>query len=114
MDYRKLSLDDESKYKKKSKKKGQPRADHKHEYKTVLLFTKNDDSCSLKKSSFSKRPVKVCAVCGRIGYTDMEQYDRALIPGLPFKAFERVIKDEEYLEKWYADSYFSKFAKRKL
>lgn len=29
-------IDDIPKHKKKSKKKGQPRADHKHEYKTVL------------------------------------------------------------------------------
>jgi hypothetical protein len=43
----------------------------------------------------------------------MDMYDRVEIPDtLPYKIYERVIRDEESLEKWYADDYFDKFAKK--
>ena len=59
---------DEPKHKKKSKKKGQPRADHKHEYKTVLLLNKYKNRYFPDKPTLYKMPTEVCTICGRVGY----------------------------------------------
>lgn len=98
------------KYRKKSKKKGQPRADHKHEYKTALLLNEYENRYFPGDPTLYKRPAKVCMICGRVGDTDMSRYDLVEIPDMPYRIHKRVIRDEESLEKWYVDDYFDKFA----
>lgn len=105
--------DEEPRHRKKSKKRGQPRADHKHEYKTVLLLNEYESQCFSGKTTLYERPTKICTICGRIGGTDMSLYDLVEVQdSLPVKVYERVIKDKELLEKWYVDDYFDKFAKK--
>lgn len=101
---------DVPKHKKKSKKKGQPRADHKHEYKTVLLHSYFDNPFKPGVKNECKQPVKVCMICGRVGNVDVGRYSRVEIPDMPYRIHERVIRDEESLEKWYLDDFFDKFA----
>lgn len=103
---------DSPKHRKKSKKKGQPRADHKHEYKTVLLLNEYVSQYFPDKPTLTKRPMKVCMICGRVGEMDMKQYDLTELQRIPFLLHQRVIRDEESLEKWYVDDYFDKFAKK--
>ena len=104
---------EEPRHRKKSKKRGQPRADHKHEYKTVLLLNEYENRYFPDKTTLYERPTKVCTICGRVGDTDMSFYDRIEVQDfLPVKVYERVIRDKESLEKWYVDDYFDKFAKK--
>jgi hypothetical protein len=114
MNEKRIPLENEvPKHKKKSKKKGLPRADHKHEYKTVLLLNEYEHKYFPGQSSLIKRPSKVCTICGRVGDVDMDQYDRVEVQDdLPYKTYKREIRDEDKLEKWYVDDYFDKFAKR--
>ena len=104
---------EELKHKKKSKKKGQPRADHKHEYKTVLLYRYFDNPFKTVEKKEVKHPTKVCSICGRIGETDMSRYEYVEVQNMPYRTYERAIIDDELLEKWYADDYFDKFAHQK-
>lgn len=103
---------EEPRHKKKSKKRGQSRADHKHEYKTVLLLNEYVNQYFPDKPTLTKRPTKVCMICGRVGDIDYEMYDLVEMHGMPYRIHERKIKDEELLEKWYVDDYFDKFAKK--
>ena len=103
---------DEPRHKKKSKKKGQPRADHKHEYKTVLLHSYFDNPFRPGERFEEKRPVTVCTVCGRVGEIDMSGYEYIKISGT-LQSYNQEIKDEGTLEKWYLDDFFDKFAYRK-
>ena len=103
---------EEPKYTKKSKKKGRPRADHKHEYKPVLLLNEYVSQYFPNEPMLTKRPMKVCMICGRVGKMDMKQYDLAELQRVPFLLHQRVIKDEDKLEKWCVDDYFDKFAKK--
>ena len=113
MNDRRIPLETEMpKHKKRSKKRGQPRADHKHEYKTVLLLHEYEHPWSPGETSLIKRPVKVCMICGRVGDTDFDYYDHVEMPDMPYKICERVIKDEDSLEKWYVDDFLDKFAKK--
>ena len=100
---------EEPKHKKKSKKKGQPRADHKHQYKTVLLINEYENCYHPGETSTIKRPTRVCEICGRVGETDMSRYEYVEIPDMPYRTHKRVIIDEDSLEKWYVDDYFDKF-----
>lgn len=104
--------DTELRHRKKSAKRGRPRADHKHEYKTVLLLNEYENRYFPGKPTLYKRPTKVCVICGRVGDTDMSRYDHEEIPDMPYEIKKRVIRDEESLEKWYVDDYFDKFAKK--
>ena len=109
----KILLDgEEPKYKKKSRKKGQPRSDHKHEYKTVLLHSYFDNPFRQGERNEHKRPTKICMICGRVGATDLSQYALVETTSLPYHIHERVIMDEAFLEDWYVDDYFDKFAHR--
>lgn len=101
---------DEPKHRKKSKNKGQPRADHKHEYKTVLLHRYFDNPFKTGEKDEHKLPVKVCMICGRVGNVDMSRYELVEISDMPYRIHKREIRDEESLEKWYVDDYFDKFA----
>ena len=104
---------EEPRHRKKSKKRGQPRADHKHEYKTVLLLNEYENRYFPCKTTLYERPTKICTICGRVGDTDMSFYDRVEVQdSLSVKVYERVIRDKESLEKWYVDDYFDKFAKK--
>lgn len=109
-----IPIEDEvPKYRKKSQKKGKPRADHKHEYKTVLLHRNFASLFDDNHKSFSTTATKVCAICGRIGYVDHDQYELVEISNMPYRIHEKVIKNKESLEKWYCDDYFDKFAHKK-
>lgn len=109
-------IDDEvPAYKKKSKKKGQPRADHKHIYETVLL-TKCYHGTDFKtgKPSVSEQslPTKVCTVCGRIDDVDWDEsyYTEKKVPFVPFVSYSRELTEKALsLQKWHAD-FFDKFA----
>lgn len=113
MDARRQSIEnDEPRHKKKSKKKGRPRADHKHEYKTVLLLNEYENRYFPGKPMLYKRPTKVCMICGRIGDIDLSQYEVTDLPDIKYRIREYTIRDEDSLEKWYVDDYFDKFAKK--
>lgn len=95
---------DEPRHRKKSKKKWKPRADHKHEYKTVLLYSYMDNPFKQGEKSEYKHATKVCAKCGRVDTSSWRSI------------FEEVVgkrnTDVENLEKWYLEDYFDKFAKK--
>lgn len=113
MNDRRIPLEkEEARHRKKSKKKGQPRADHKHEYKTVLLSRYYDSALKPGVKYEDKQPVKVCIICGRIGDVDRGQYEIKNLPDIRYRIHEYAIRDEESLEKWYVDDYFDKFAKK--
>lgn len=102
-------------YKKKSKKKGQPRADHKHTYETVLLtkyYHGTDFKTGKPYVSEQSLPTKVCTVCGRIDDVDWDEsyYDKKEVPFVPFVAYSRKLTEKALsLQKWHAD-FFDKFA----
>ena len=102
-------------YKKKSKKKGQPRADHKHEYETVLLTTRyqlTDFKTGKLREHENRFPTKVCTICGRIDYVDRDPsyYVKNQVTGIPFLVYEKDLSEKALnLPKWHADS-FGKFA----
>lgn len=106
-------IDDEiPAYRKKSKKKGQPRADHKHMYETVLLTRCHHFNFGELRTSESKRPTRVCTICGRIDDVDNDPsyYVRHKVSGIPFLAYEKDLSEKALgLSKWYVDDY-EKFA----
>jgi hypothetical protein len=98
-------------YKKKSKKKGRPRSDHKHTYETVLLTRYYHFNLGEPRTSEYKQPTRVCTVCGRIDGVD---YDASLYdvhPDTNIKwAFVKDLSEKALsLPKWYVDD-FDKFA----
>lgn len=101
-------IDDEiPAYKKKSKKKGQPRSDHKHVYETVLLTRYYHFNLGEPRTSESKQPTKVCTICGRIDDVD---YDASLYdvhPDTKIKwAFVKDLSEKALsLPKWYVDGF---------
>ena len=76
MNNRRIPLaNDQPKHKKKSKAKGLPRADHKHQYETVLLtqfFHTTEFKTGKPKIVEIVTPTTVCIICGRIGYTNTD------------------------------------------
>jgi hypothetical protein len=100
-------------YKKKSKKKGQPRADHKHVYETVLLTRYYHFNIGKPSTSERKQPTKVCTICGRIDYVDYDESLYDVHPDTNIKC--GLVKDLSVkalsLPKWRADD-FDKFATR--
>lgn len=90
------------KYKSKSKKKGQPRADHKHEYKKVVVHSWWQNPFKQNVKDEHIEVCNVCTICGRIG-------DYITARFFQTEEFEYDIKD---LEHWYVDDYFDKFAKK--
>ena len=101
-------IDDEiPAYKKKSKKKGQSRADHKHTYETVLLIRYYHFNLDKPCVSEHKQPTKVCTICGRIDYAD---YDASLYDVHPDTNIKwAVVKDLSEkalsLPKWRVDGF---------
>lgn len=90
------------KHKKKSKNKGQPRADHKHEYRDVILHSWWNNPFKHGVVIENMEICKVCTICGRIG-----DYITGRFFGL---------NNSEYntaeMEHWMVDDYFDKFAKK--
>lgn len=105
-------IDDEiPAYKKKSKKKGQPRADHKHTYETVLLTRYYHFNIGEPITSECKQPTKVCTICGRIDHVDYDESLYDVHPDTNIKwAFVKALSEKALgLPKWHAD-FFDKFA----
>ena len=106
------------KYRKKSKAKGLPRADHKHLYETVLLtkrYNGTDFKTGRPRITEHQLPTKVCTTCGRIDYVDRDPkyYVSKQIADLPIMAHEKVLSEEALkLPQWLADDFFDKFARR--
>lgn len=98
-------------YRKKSKKKDQPRADHKHTYETVLLTRYYHFNIGEPRTSEEKRPTKVCTICGRIDYVDYDESLYEMHPDSKIKwAWVKDLSEKALsLPKWCADS-FDKFA----
>ena len=90
------------KHKKKSKKKGQPRSDHKHEYKEVVLHSWWDNPFKQGVKNESTEICEVCTICGRIG---------KYITGFFFE-LDKPGYDTTCMEHWMVDDYFDKFAKK--
>ena len=106
---------EEPKHKKKSTAKGQPRADHKHIYETVLLYhyhhykdLKNGDD----KVSMHTHPTKVCTICGRVGHTDIDpSYYIKKESNLRWLSHITELSDKALaLPKWHINDFFDKFA----
>ena len=113
-------IDNETpKYKKKSKAKGQPRANHKHIYETVLLIS-NYHSADFKTGKPEViemvYPTKVCTICGRVGETDRDDSyyvkDDKTTRWL-YCHCDSLSEKALKLPKWYRHDYFDKFAFRK-
>ena len=109
-------VDDQPKYKKKSKYKGQPRSKHKHIYETVLLIKDyhiQDFRTGEPKITQTEMPTKVCVICGRIGEVDRNPsyYVKNKISGISFLAFKELLSEKAWnLPIWYAKDYRDKFA----
>ena len=108
----------EAKHKKKSTAKGRARADHKHEYETVLLrrvYIRKDMWGKDTTSEFSL-PTKLCTICGRIKETDNDDsyyvLERITGHGYIRSLYSRGLSEKALnLQKWYADLWDA-FAKR--
>lgn len=114
MEVDKTLIDDEvPAYKKKSKKKGQPRSKHKHIYETVLLTRYLHYNLGEPRVSERKQPTKVCTICGRIGDTDEDESLYEIHPNPDVKRWmvwrKELSEKALNLPKWFADS-FEKFA----
>ena len=98
-------------YKKKSKKKGQPRSDHKHTYETVLLTRYFHFNLGEPRTSECKQPTKVCTICGRIDYVDNDEslYDIRRDDKNKWAYVKDLSEKALNLPKWYVDA-FDKFA----
>lgn len=115
-DKRSAFMDEETKHKKKSTSKGQPRAKHKHTYETVLL-TRDYHSKNIKTGRpevYEYRSViKVCTICGRIDDVDYDPsyYVEKPCANLPFAAYKKELSEKALgLPKWHCADFFDKFA----
>ena len=107
-------IDDEiPAYKKKYKKKGQPHADHKHTYETVLLITRYYLNVGGPSISEHMMPTKVCTICGRIDYIDKDESLYEVHPDPDVKHWmvwrKNLSEKALSLPKWCVDA-FGKFA----
>jgi hypothetical protein len=100
-------------YKKKSKKKGQPRADHKHVYETVLLIRRYYLNVGTPSISEEMLPTKVCTICGRIDCVDKDDALYEVHPDPTVKSWmvwrKALSKKALNLPKWRAE-WLDKFA----
>lgn len=104
---------EESRYKKRAKRRRASRADHKHTYETVVLYRYYEDPFHSGEVHHLETATKVCSICGRIGNVDQSQYELIDIEeSLPYPMKKRVIRDADKLEIWHTNSYFDKFATR--
>lgn len=102
--------DDAPAYKKKSKKKGQPRSNHKHIYETVLLTRYWHFNFGISEN---RNPTKVCTICGRIDKVDTDEslYEKHPDPNAkPWMIWGRELSEKALnLPKWHVDD-LDKFA----
>lgn len=100
-------------HKKKSRRKGQPRSDHKHTYETVLLTRYFHYNLGEPRVSEQTLPTKICTICGRIGETDKDESLYDVHPDPDVKRWMVWRKDLSSkalsLPKWRAEA-FDKFA----
>lgn len=106
MNNKRIPLEDEEvKYRKRSKAKGQSRSDHKHRYIPVLLHCVFLDP--IKKEEREIVTVdEVCEVCGRVNRTlsDSRWYDQEyhFMDRFPYR--EKVLSERaKSLPNWYMD-----------
>lgn len=111
---RKYTELDEAKHKKKSKAKGEPRADHKHEYIMARVFTPYYNEFT-KKTVMLESITKICHICGRVHYaksTD-EYYDAIYEQRGKYRMGKKVLnKKGEALPEYYKHDFFDKTAYR--
>lgn len=93
---------EEPKYKKKSQKKGKPRADHKHEYKEVVVHSWSENPFKQGERREHTEICEVCTICGRIG---------KCVAGM-FYNWDLHEYDISQMEHWYKDDWMDKVAKR--
>ena len=93
---------EEPRHRKRSKKKGRTRSDHKHSYKIVVLHTFHKFNFT-DGTRFSEQTIiaKVCEICGRIMYMSWNEknkycYDRQLFSD---SLIEEKTRDFEH---WYS------------
>jgi hypothetical protein len=115
-DKRSAFVDEETKHKKKSTSKGQPRAKHKHIYKTVLLtrdYHSNNFQTGRPEVHEYRSVTKVCTICGRIDDVDHDPsyYVNKPCANLPFTAYEKELSEKALrLPKWHCADFFDKFS----
>ena len=107
----------EVRYRKKSKAKGLPRANHKHIYETVLLTKRyhgTDFKTGRERITETQLPTQVCTICGRINNTDRDSkyYIKKPIVDLPIAYEESLSEVALALPKWLAEDFWDKFAKK--
>ena len=104
-----IDYNDEPKYRKKSKAKGQPRSKHKHIYEVVLLtrhFTIPNRFGGVSNYE-DVLPARVCNICGRID--EIVLFDDEYYIG-PSHRYPRELSEKALsLPKWHCE-YFDKFA----
>ena len=103
------------KYKKKSKAKGQPRADHKHVYETVLLRSNYSLTDFKTGATITKQlltPTKVCIICGRVLGIDRSPiyYDNNSDRTISLLYYGNLSESALKLPKWCTNDIFAKFA----
>ena len=107
---RELLFDEEPKHKKKSKSKGQPRANHKHVYETVLLSVPYRFNLGSERTVIHLQPTDVCTICGRIAGTNWDPsyyLDNSVFEAL---AEDRLTDKSLNLPKWQVEDFMDKFA----
>jgi hypothetical protein len=114
---RKPLVEEETKYKKKSKNKGLPRSKHKHTYETVLLYRYShfiNVITGKEDVSESVVPTKICSICNRIDDVDLSYYRYETVNDFMFVFKKRELKEKAFdLPKYYVNDYFDKFAIKK-
>lgn len=121
MSVKRLSGDGGMNHRKRAKAKGDPRADHKHNYETVLLHSlveKIDYNTGTKIVDRHTLPTKVCTLCGRVSHVDRnpEYYIKVSAAG-PVAGFFLVQKEELSekalaLPQWHTVGFFGKYASK--
>lgn len=113
MNNRRIPLtDDQPKHKKKSKAKGLPRADHKHQYEPVLLHRPFKSRVNNEITDIITVNT-VCQICGRIDDTlrGDEWYDAEAYQLGKYRFMkDRLNAKALALPCWYTDDYWDKFA----
>lgn len=105
-------VNDQPKHKKKSKAKGQPRADHKHIYEPVLLYRPHKNHYTGEITDIITVNT-VCQICGRIDDTlhGDEWYDGEAYQLGKYRFMkDRLNAKALALPHWYTDDYWDKFA----
>lgn len=103
------------KYKKKSKAKGQPRANHKHIYEPALLHHPYQNRITMAITDI-KIVNMICTICGRVDkcLTGNEWYDTEDKLVGKFRFGTKKLNEKALaLPNWYVEDYFDKFAFRK-